>query len=561
MVWRTVIGFRRRASSGPAPLSRKTVPTAAVILIAAALAACGGSSGGSSGASATQSGQKVAPASLVIGTTSDPGTLDWQVRASSTTYAAGSPAYDDLVAFNQAGNTIVPYLAKSWVASPAAAPKKIVFTLKTGATCSDGTPVTPEVVYNSMQRFLTVPKLQNGVNNLFGAGPFKLSYSNSADTFTISSQTPFATMLQGFTEAGIICPAGLAAAAKNKTALQTAQYGSGPYTLVSYTPGVSIVWKKRAGWDWGPAGTNIKTMPDSLTWKIVPDETTLAEELLTGEVNLASVSGPDVAHLASDSSLVEKTATNYFPIVLAFNFNSANPTSSLAVRKAVMAATNGVDFMKAATGSSYVVTDSYLNPSQACYDSNVTKLVPAGGVQQAQSILKSAGYTISGGKVMQNGKQLTLTVLSSPAYEGNGGEYEAQVLTQVGINVNLHNYPATTWVNALLAGQYDVALSTGTSPISIPFFEGLEYFGTPAQQPFSGDFGAGLPGYFALGQEAIQQTSCTAADALQQQMITGAALYPVGDLVFDVFGQKNIVYNAQDVMTFNPRFFSETSGS
>jgi peptide/nickel transport system substrate-binding protein len=538
------------------------VPVAAVILIATGLAACSsGSSGGSSGANTTQSGQKVAPASLVIGTTSDPGTLDWQVRASSTTYAAGSPAYDDLVAFNEAGNAIVPYLAKSWVASPAAAPKQIVFTLKTGATCSDGTPVTPKVVYDSMQRFLTVPKLQDGVNNLFGAGPFKLSYDNSADTFTISSQTPFATMLQGFTQAGIICPAGLAAVAKNKDALQTAQYGSGPYTLVSYTPGVSIVWKKRAGWNWGPAGTNIKTMPDTLTWKIVPDETTLAQEILTGEVNVASVSGPDVAHLASNSSLVEKKATNYFPILLAFNFHSANPTSSLAVRKAVMAATNDVDFMKAATGSSYVITDSYLNPSQSCYDGKVTKLVPGGGVSQAQSILKSAGYTISGGKVMKNGQQLTLTVLSSPAYEGNGGEYEAQVLTQVGIKVNLHNYPATTWVNALLAGQYDVALSTGTSPISIPFFEGLEYFGTPAQQPFSGDFGAGLPGYFTLGQEAIQQTSCTAADALQEQMITDAALYPMGDLVFDVFAQKNIVYNAQDVMTFNPRFFSETSGS
>jgi peptide/nickel transport system substrate-binding protein len=548
------------AKRSTVPHGAKALPIGAALLIAVALAACGsGSSGGTSGSGGSPSG-KHAPASLVVGTTSDPGTLDWQVRASSTTYAAGSPAYDDLVAFNEAGNKIVPYVAKSWVATPAATPKKIVFTLKSGVTCSDGTPVTPRVVYNSMQRFLTVPKLQNGVNNLFGAGPFKLSYSNSADTFTISSKAPFATMLQGFTQAGIICPAGLKAVAKNKTALQTAQYGSGPYTFVSYTPGQSIVWKKRAGWNWGPPGADIKTMPDSLTWKIVPDETTLAQEILTGQVNMASVSGPDVPRLASNSNLVEKKATNYFPILLAFNFHSANPTASLPVRKAVMAATNGVAFMKAATGSSYVVTDSYLNPDQSCYYSGVTKLVPSGGVKQAQSILESAGYTLSGGKMTKNGQQLTLTVLSSPAYEGNGGEYEAQVLTQVGIKVKLHNYPATTWVNALLAGQYDVALSTGTSPISIPFFEGLEYFGTPAQQPFGGNYGVGIPGYFALGQRAIQQTTCTAADALQKEMITNAALYPVGDLVFDVFAQKNIVYSARDVMTFNPRFFSETAG-
>jgi peptide/nickel transport system substrate-binding protein len=545
---------------------RKAACLSGAVIAAVAIAACGGSSGGSGGSSSSASnsaamptGGLTAPKTLVIGTTSDPGTLDWQVRASSTTYAAGSPAYDDLVAFNRAGTEIIPYLASKWVATPASAPKKIVFTLRKGATCSDGTPVTSKVVYDSMERFLTVPKLQDGVNNLFGGGPFKLSYSASQDTFTISSKTPFSTMLQGFTQAGIICPAGLKAVAKNKNVLQDQQYGSGPYTLVKYTPGQSIVWKKRAGWDWGPAGTNIKTMPNELTWKIVPDETTLAQELNTGQVNVASVSGPDVTELMSNSSLVEKKTTNYFPILLAFNFKPSHVTNNENVRKAIMAATNGADFMKAATGSSYVVTDSYLNPKQKCYDPAVTKLVPTGGVKQAQALLKQAGYTLTGGKMMKDGQQLTLTVLSSPAYEGNGGDYMAQVLQEVGIKVVLHNYPATTWVSDLIAGQYDLALSTGTSPVPISFYEGFEYFGNVKQQPFNGDYGYNIPGYFAIGQKATEQTSCTAADQLQKEMLSDAALYPVGDLVFDVFGQKNVVYSPADVMTFNPRYMSETS--
>ena len=330
--------------------------------------------------------------------------------------------------------------------------------------------------------------------------------------------------------------------AKNKTALQTAQYGRrSVYLCELYARTIDRVEEAGGIGDWGPPGTNIKTMPGSLTWKIVPDETTLAQEILTGQVNMASVSGPDVPRLASNSKLVEKKATNYFPILLAFNFHSANPTSSLPVRKAVMAATNGVAFMKAATGSSYVVTDSYLNPDQSCYYRGVAKLVPSGGVKQAQSILESAGYSLSGGKMTKNGQQLTLTVLSSPAYEGNGGEYEAQVLTQVGIKVKLHDYPGHDLGQRAARRPVRWRCPPGHRQSRFPSSKDSSNFGTPAQQPFGGNYGVGIPGYFALGQRAIQQTTCTAANALQKEMITNAALYPVGDLVFDVFAQKNIV--------------------
>src|SRR5262245_52008739 len=68
------------------------------------------------------------------------------------TTTAGTPGtqvasalYDRMVALDAKG-TVIPYLARSWNQTPSS----VVFTLRRDATCSDGTPVTPTVVANSL---------------------------------------------------------------------------------------------------------------------------------------------------------------------------------------------------------------------------------------------------------------------------------------------------------------------------------------------------------------------------------------------------------------------------
>lgn len=499
-----------------------------------------------------------ASTSAVYGSTSDPGTLDWQVRGSTVTYQASFPAYDRLVSWDRDTKKIVPYLATSWKIVPANRPKSITFQLRRDATCSDGSRVTPLVILNSFKRWITVRKIQDGMPNLFGKGPYHLSINQKKWTFTFRSETPYAQMLAGFAAAGIVCPNGLAAAAKDPSALQLAQYGSGPYELVQYVPKQKIEWKKRPEWKWGPPGTNIKNMPDSLTWRIVSDTSTLSNLIVTGEVDFAAVAGPDAIRLAGMSSLVHKRTPNYIPVGMVFNQSASALTSNENVRAAIMTAYDRNEFMQAGFGKSYVVTNSYFGPPMACYDKNLGAIAPKMSVSRARQYLQAAGYQLSGNVMMKDGKPLKIVLLASPSYFGGIGQYLASKLQDVGFDVELHDYPAATWVSNLTSGNYDVSLFTAFQTAPVPFFQGLQYYGPPSLQNFKGNYGAGVPNFWHLALLTSQYTDCKWALQLQELAIKRHVIDPVGMFVSDAFGTKKWDFPA-NLLTFDPRWLKPGS--
>src|SRR5262249_10908345 len=136
---------------------------------------------------------------------------------------------------------------------------------------------------------------------------------------------PWGPLLGLFSALPVICPSGLQALQSNPSALATSAYGSGPYQLVSATHGAQIIWKLRPNWHWGPAGSSTKKMPGTLVYKIVTDNTTAANLLLTGGLDLGTVTGPDVTRLLGNSSLGHISAANWFVAALAFNMRPGRP--------------------------------------------------------------------------------------------------------------------------------------------------------------------------------------------------------------------------------------------
>jgi peptide/nickel transport system substrate-binding protein len=481
-------------------------------------------------------------------------TLDWQARATTGIIAFSWPVYDRLIVVNPDTHKVLPYLASSWTFSPESRPKVANFQLKRGVKCQDGHELTPIDVLNSFKRFFVVPKISNQLPNLFGAGPYHLHADMKKWTFTFRSETPYANMVFGFGLAGIICPAGLEALKTDPNALQKNMYGSGPYSFVSAVANDSVVYKKNPAWKWGPPGSNINTMPDNLTYKIITDETTAANLLLTGGLDIAPVNGPDVDRLRATPSLEAKTLQNFHHMPLIFNTQGGRATADPKVREALMTAIDRKGFVQAAWGGRAILTPSILNPKMPCYDKTIEKYAPTGGTAKARQLLQADGYTPNSSGIMtKNGQPLRLSLVTTPALLNAGGEFLAKNLRDAGVDVDLRDSQAT--YSASIVGQnFDVGVAASLLFLPIQANNFGNYSGpSPPKGTNNGFQGGGDQEYTRAALIATQRTGCEWLIKLQRLVLTHHVMLPLGQPTQSVFGNKKWAF-ASNVYLFEPIF-------
>jgi peptide/nickel transport system substrate-binding protein len=143
------------------------------------IAACGGGS-------ATTSGGKtyVAGGTVTFRSNGDFRSFDIQTTTDGLTQWVLSNAYSTLLYQDNQGK-IHDYMAKSWKFTPTSA----TFTLKQGITCADGTPVTPTVVKDSLQRMITSKNQYDAL--LWGPGPYSVTADDANNIVTFNTQSPF----------------------------------------------------------------------------------------------------------------------------------------------------------------------------------------------------------------------------------------------------------------------------------------------------------------------------------------------------------------------------------
>jgi peptide/nickel transport system substrate-binding protein len=376
--------------------------------------------------------------------------------------------YDRLLALDANGK-IIPYLAKTWTITP----NGIVFTLRSDATCSDGTPVTPTVVKNSLGATV---KLQPNIASRIGPGPYEFLADDAAGTVTVKLGTPWSDAIYFFAywASDIVCPAGVS----NPALLETVSAGSGPFVLQSVTHGDSVVMTARADWKWGPAGITSKSpgFPQKLIMKVVANETTAANLLLTGGLDVSLVTGPDVARLLADKSLLTKTASSFVPYPVVFNETPGRPTADDKVREALITAIDPSAWNQAAYSGHGVVTPTFITPNADCYDTNAAKLQPTPSTSTARQILLDDGYTAgSGGALQKNGKPLTINFVATTVGFNAGPEYILNQYQTIGITVNSQIVDFNTYLAHLHSSDFDVFIETAPSDTPNPGF-GPRYF-------------------------------------------------------------------------------------
>jgi peptide/nickel transport system substrate-binding protein len=354
--------------------------------------------------------------SATLALPTDPGALDPQMTLVGAARYVDGFLYDTLVNLVGPGK-VQSGLAQTW---KVVSPKRVQFTLRRGITCSDGTRLTASIVKRNLD-FVGDPANKSPLLGVFMPIGAKTVASDKARTVVVTTSTPSPFMIQGLAFVHIICPKGLA----DRSSLGRGASGSGPYTLTSVVPGDHYTLTVRKGYTWGPGGatTARSNLPAKVTLRVITNESTAANLILTGGINLVSLSGPDRARL-DKARLSKKTAIGA-PLEYFINQNPGHPGANPAVRKALVQALNLNQIGQVAVaGLGVRMTQLTRQDLTPCAGNSVAGSVPAFNPQAARSAL--AGVSV----------KLLYPTDAGPTF-GAANELAQQQLSAAGVKVTL----------------------------------------------------------------------------------------------------------------------------
>lgn len=439
-------------------MPRSRVVLALAVAASMAVAACSGGSGGGSGSPAPQ-GDYASGGTFTIALPSDPGNLDPSMTPSSVTRSILGLSYDTLL-YQEPDGTFVSGVAEKWASTPTTA----TFTIKDGVTCSDGSTLTAKDVADNIA-YIANPKNASPLLDVVVHQGTTVKADDAARTVVVTSPAPNGFLLTELSGIFLICRAGL----EDHKAIETTTIGSGPWQLSQAVANDHYEFVKHDGYSWGPDGMGLTQpgTPDSVNVRVIPNVTTTANLIVSGEVNFGTVTGPDATRLQAmnlpSADIVDTTGETWF------NEAEGHPAADPAVREAL---TVGVD-MKAlgaiATGNNAVASRGYitLQPNPCGGQDTLAGAMPAFDAEKAKGVLDAAGYTV-GTDGMRSKDGVPLTIDFRYDQKGQdaraaGVEYLAAQWEKLGVKVDIQALPEAQLNNLFFGtGAWDVAWANFT---------------------------------------------------------------------------------------------------
>ncbi|GAB3197919.1 ABC transporter substrate-binding protein [Nocardioides hungaricus] len=286
-------------------------------VIGPALTACsaGDEDGGSPGARLD---------SLTVALPSSIGSLDVTREAGIANYVVALLCLESLSAI-AADGSLAPALATKWSQPD---PLTYVYTLRSGVTFSDGTPLTADDVLASIE----VNTRKGSTSALaYAYAPVKSVRASAEDeiTFKLSAPTSTFAWVPSPGTLQVSSRAFLEANADKVGTPQALLLGTGPYVVTEFQPDSYVLLERNQSW-WGGEVEVASVRLDFIT-----DENTRQLAMRDGSVDVAlSVPPNQTADWAAISGVSLENATDNSLVTLAFN-TSVAPWSDLKVRTAV----------------------------------------------------------------------------------------------------------------------------------------------------------------------------------------------------------------------------------
>jgi peptide/nickel transport system substrate-binding protein len=445
----------------------------AAVLCAAALmlAACGSGDEDASGPDRYASG-----GTFTMSVPTDPGNLNPLMTVLQRTRSVDQLLYDPLV-YMKTDGTVVSGLATKWETTPNSA----TFTIAEGVTCADGSPLGPADVVATFN-FIADPANQSPLLGVMVAPGLRAEADDAARTVTLTSPQPDPFLLNNVSLVFVVCAAGL----DDPDALARGEHGSGAYTITESVAGDRYTLTRRDGYTWGPDGatTSQQGVPETLIVRVISNETTAANLLLSGEVNAAQVIVPDLQRL-DDQELTKGELRS--PLgQLFFNQADGRPTQDEQVRRALTAGLDLTEVGQVLTGGTGLPAEGLVTGGpKPCPGNTVEGSLPAHDPAQARALLDQAGWVEGGDGVRAKGGQrlrLTVVYVSALGEEGAAAmELLAQHWRELGVEAELRALPDTQLNEVLFgSGDWDAGLVQITVQVPsqlVPFLSGA----TPPQ--------------------------------------------------------------------------------
>jgi peptide/nickel transport system substrate-binding protein len=347
---------------------------------------------------------------------------------------------------------VVPSLASEWSVDGTTA----TFTMRDDVTCADGAPFTADTAAANIA-YVADPANESPYLGAFL--PAGVTASADGDVLTLELAGPAPFLLEGLSGLAMVCDSGLA----DRDTLAAGTAGTGPFVLDDVAPDDHYTYSVRDGYAWGPDGATTAEAgtPASVNVRIVSNETTAANLLLSGEVNAAQVIGPDTERLDAAGLYTTESAG-----VLGeqwYNHADGHVTADPAVRAALAQALDLTELQQVLTSGKGTgpTTLATVSPA-ACTGDSISAALPEHDPEAAAAALDDAGWTLGDDGVRtKDGEALTVTFLHDTAL-GTGAASAAELATaawtDLGVDVQAAGKNTTELSEILFGtGAWDVA--------------------------------------------------------------------------------------------------------
>lgn len=478
----------------------KTIPTIVTAgVLVTSLVACGGGGGDAGGQNLVEGGTFT----FVIG--ADPGNLDPHFTSLSATYQVDKFLYDSLVATDADGK-LVAGLAEKWSATPTEA----TFTLRPDVTCADGTPLTATQVASNIN-FVGDPANASSRLGIYVPPGATATADDQKRTVTVTTATPASFLDRIVGGLQIVCGKGMA----DRELLKQGSDGTGMFTVKEAVAGDHYTLVRRKDYTWGPGDWKPgKGLPDTVVIKIVSNETTAANLLLSGGANAAAFVGPDQQRLRAQKLFQRDVLAMVGE--LWFNEKAGQATADEEVRRALVQAIDLDELTKVITSGTGKRAPGLVPPGFGpCGGDAVGDHLPEHDPNAAKSVLE---------------KKKPAITLFYPTTIGPTMQAAAELLqktwSELGVEVTLKS-GGDAETGQLVAGElpWDAAfmpLNVTLPSQAVPFLSG------PAAPDGTNFASVDNPDYTAKVGEAAQAAGTDGCDAWAR---AEQALYERADIV------------------------------
>ncbi|WP_116998973.1 ABC transporter substrate-binding protein [Desertimonas flava] len=426
-------------------MSRKIPRSAAILALGAALAVGLTTTAGSAGARSVASAEGGA-GELVIAEAAEQPSLDPHKNVQYLSDEMHA-LYDTLVVLLPDG-TVGPNLAESWTVDG----QSITFTLRQDVAFHDGTPFDAEAVKYNLDRI--VDPATESTNAKAVLGPYESAEVVDEFTVTVTWSEPFGGAFMALANANLSIVSPTAAEAGG---FAEHPVGTGPYRFVEYTIGEELILEAN------PDYTSIRTdlenhgrpAYDRVVFRYVDNESTRANLLTAGEVDIAQLAGPEAQRLSAGGDL----NVDIFPSISEhWVVLNATVITDPAVREAIFAAIDRDGIRAAVAGDLGQPNRSALPTLMPGYDPTVADVQPEFSVETAGELLDAAGYELNGDGVRErDGETISFEILTATGDPWVPiAELVQDQLRQVGIETTIKAEEFATVTQTRRAGEQGI---------------------------------------------------------------------------------------------------------